>query len=127
MATLVFEAHKLVKNAESEIFKAYDSQKFLIDKNSSITNIDVINDIFDSKIISEKATLQSSSLTTGESVLNILGPAVVFLKLLKHDIIYTFKSTSADEMFSVVMDLIEYFVLTGTVVLSILWLIGQLF
>jgi len=64
MATLVFEAHELVKNAESEIFKAYDSQKFLIDENSSVTNIDVINDIFDSKRISEKATLQSSSLTT---------------------------------------------------------------
>jgi hypothetical protein len=54
MATLVFESHALVKTAEAEIFKAYDSQKFAIDKNSSVTNIDVINDIFDSKRISEK-------------------------------------------------------------------------
>jgi hypothetical protein len=54
MATLVFEAHELVKTAEDEIFKAYDSQKFLIDKNSSITNVDVISDLFDSKRISEK-------------------------------------------------------------------------
>jgi hypothetical protein len=63
MAALVFSAHELVKNAETEIFNSYDSQKFLIDKNSSVTNIDVINDIFDSKRISEKAALQASSLT----------------------------------------------------------------
>jgi len=72
MAALVFESHELVKTAEAEIFKAYDSQKFAIDKNSSITNIDVINDIFDSKRISEKGKLQASSLTTSESVLNML-------------------------------------------------------
>ena len=126
MATLVFEAHQLVKTAEAEIFKAYDDQKFLIDKNSSITNIDVINDLFDSKVISEKGALQASSLTPGESILNMLWPSAVFLKLLKRDIVHTFKSTSADEIFSVVMNLIEYFVLTGIIVLSILWLIAPL-
>ena len=126
MATLVFESHALVKTAEAEIFKAYDSQKFAIDKNSSVTNIDVINDIFDSKRISEKWALQASSLTAGESVLNVLWPAAVFLKLLKRDIIHTFKTTSADEIFGVVMDMVEYFVLTAIIVLSILWLIAPL-
>lgn len=126
MATLVFESHALVKTAEAEIFKAYDSQKFAIDKNSSVTNIDVINDIFDSKRISEKWALQASSLTTGESVLNVLWPATVFLKLLKRDVIHTFKTTSADEIFGVVMDMVEYFVLTAIIVLSILWLIAPL-
>ncbi len=126
MATLVFESHALVKTAEAEIFKAYDSQKFAIDKNSSVTNIDVINDIFDSKRISEKWALQASSLTTGESMLNMLWPATVFLKLLKRDIIHTFKTTSADEIFGVVMDMVEYFVLTWIIVLSILWLIAPL-
>ena len=126
MATLVFESHALVKTAEAEIFKAYDSQKFAIDKNSSVTNIDVINDIFDSKRISEKWALQASSLTPGESVLNMLWPATVFLKLLKRDIIHTFKTTSADEIFGVVMDMVEYFVLTAIIVLSILWLIAPL-
>lgn len=72
MAALVFDAHELAKNAEAEIFKAYDSEKFLIDKNSSVTNIDVINDLFDSKRISEKGKLQSSSLTPSESILNAL-------------------------------------------------------
>lgn len=126
MAALVFSAHELVKNAEDEIFKAYDAQKFLIDKNSSVTNIDVINDLFDTKRINEKGALQASSLTPGESVLNLLWPATVFLKLLKRDIVHTFKSTSADEIFGVVMNLIEYFVLTGIIVLSILWLIAPL-
>ena len=126
MASLVFESHRLVKSAEAEIFRAYDSQKFAIDKNSSVTNIDVINDIFDSKRISEKWALQASSLTPGESVLNMLWPATVFLKLLKRDIIHTFQNTSADETFGVVMDMVEYFVLTAIIVLSILWLIAPL-
>jgi hypothetical protein len=72
MAALVFSAHELIKNAEDEIFKAYDSQKFLIDKNSSVTNVDVISDLFESKRISEKGALQASSLTPAESALNIL-------------------------------------------------------
>ena len=126
MASLVFESHALVKTAESEIFKAYESQKFTIDKNSSVTNIDVINDIFDSKRISEKWALQASSLTPGESVLNMLWPATVFLKLLKRDIIHTFQNTSADETFGVIMNMVEYFVLTAIIVLSILWLIAPL-
>ena len=126
MAALVFSAHELIKNAEDEIFKAYDSQKFLIDKNSSVTNVDVISDLFESKRISEKGALQASSLTPAESALNILWPTTVFLKLLKRDIVYTFKNTSADEIFRVVMDFIEYFVLIGIIVLSILWLIAPL-
>jgi hypothetical protein len=72
MASLVFDSHKLVKKAEDEIFKAYDSEKFLVDKNSSVTNIDVISDLFESKRISETATLQATNLTPGESVLNVL-------------------------------------------------------
>ena len=126
MASLVFSAHELVKNAEAEIFKAYDAQKFQIDKNSSVTNVNVIDDMFASKIISEKASLQASSLSLGESVLSILGPVTVFLKLLKRDIVYTYKNSSVDEVFSVVMKLLEYMVLTMVIVLSILWLFAPL-
>jgi hypothetical protein len=98
----------------------------LIDKNSSITNVDVISDLFDSKRISEKWTLQASSLSPGESILNLMWPVTVFLKLLKRDIVSTFKSSTAGEIFSVVMNLIEYLVLTVIIVLSILWLIAPL-
>ena len=126
MAALVFDAHELAKNAEAEIFKAYDSEKFLIDKNSSVTNIDVINDLFDSKRISEKGKLQSSSLTPSESILNALWPSAVFFRLLKRDITYTTKNSSADEVFKIVMELLEYFVLTWIIVLSFLWLIAPL-
>ena len=124
MASLVFDAHELVKKAEDEIFKAYDSQKFLIDQNSSVTNIDVINDLFDSKRISEKGKLQANSLTPGESVLNVLWPSTVFLKLLKRDITYTAKNSSADEVFKIVMELVEYFVVTWIIVLSFSWFIA---
>lgn len=126
MASLVFDSHKLVKKAEDEIFKAYDSEKFLVDKNSSVTNIDVISDLFESKRISETATLQATNLTPGESVLNVLWPATIFLKLLKRDIIHTVKTSSIDEVFDIVMELIEYFVLTWIVVLSFLRLIAPL-
>ena len=126
MASLVFDSHKLVKNAEDEIFKAYDSEKFLVDKNSSVTNIDVISDLFESKRISETATLQATNLTPGESVLNVLWPATIFLKLLKRDIIHTVKTSSIDEVFDIVMELIEYFVLTWIVILSFLRLIAPL-
>ena len=126
MASLVFDSHKLVKKAEDEIFKAYDSEKFLVDKNSSVTNIDVISDLFESKRISETATLQATNLTPGESVLNVLWPATIFLKLLKRDIIHTVKTSSIDEVFDIVMELIEYFVLTWIVILSFLRLIAPL-
>jgi hypothetical protein len=98
----------------------------LIDKNSSITNVDVISDLFDSKRISEKWTLQASSLSPGESILNLMWPVTVFLKLLKRYIVSTFKNSTAGEIFSVVMNLIEYLVLTVIIVLSILWLIAPL-
>jgi hypothetical protein len=44
MASIVLEGHALIKKAEAEILQAYDSQKFLIDKHSSVTNIDVIHE-----------------------------------------------------------------------------------
>jgi hypothetical protein len=59
-------------------------------------------------------------------VLNMLWPATVFLKLLKRDIIHTFQNTTADETFGVIMNMVEYFVLTAIIVLSILWLIAPL-
>jgi hypothetical protein len=72
MAALVLDSHSLVKKAEEQIFSTYDSQKFLIDKNSSVTNIDVLSDSFDTNRISEKAVFQPAGLTTTESIFHML-------------------------------------------------------
>jgi hypothetical protein len=56
----------------------------------------------------------------------VLWPATIFLKLLKRDIIHTVKTSSIDEVFDIVMELIEYFVLTWIVVLSFLRLTAPL-
>lgn len=72
MANTVLEAHHLVKQAEKEILQAYDSQKFIIEKNSSVTNIDVIYEDLVYNKISDKATLMPKILTTTESVVAVL-------------------------------------------------------
>lgn len=126
MAALVLDSHSLVKKAEEQIFSTYDSQKFLIDKNSSVTNIDVLSDSFDTNRISEKAVFQPAGLTTTESIFHMLWTNGIFFKLLQHDISSTFEKTTFDEFFSVVMKLIEYMVITATIVITLLWVIWPL-
>ena len=58
MASIVLDTQILLKKAEEEIISTYDSKKFLIDKNSSVTNIDVLYEYFDSNRRLEKAKLQ---------------------------------------------------------------------
>ena len=126
MAALVLDTHILVKKAEEQIFKTYDSQKFLIDSNSSVTNIDVLSESFDTARISEKAVFQPAWLTTTESMFHMLWANGIFFKLLKYDLSSTFKDTSFEDFFTVVMNLLEYIVITAIVVISLLWLFGPL-
>ena len=126
MASLVLDSHRLVSHAEEKIFKAYDNQKFLIDNNSSITNIDVIHENFNFNRISEKALFQPSGLTTTESIYNILKSSTVFLRLLRRDIVSTFQGTNFEEFFSTTLKLIEYIVLTCIIVISLVWLFSPI-
>lgn len=127
MATLVVESHKLSKEAEERIFSAYQNGKFLIDNNSYVTNIDIISESFESKIIKEKSKLWSSHLSTSESFQSFLWPIAVFLKLLWRDFVHTINDSSVDEIFKIVMNLLEYLVLVWIVIFSLLWLIAPLF
>lgn len=126
MASLILDAHALTKKAESEILQAYDSQKFLIDKNSSITNIDIIHEIWIHNRISEKGAVAPKMLTGTESVIAVLWSPGIFLQLLKRDFAFTFKQTNFREFFKVLMNTCEYFVLTGILSITILWLIAPL-
>jgi hypothetical protein len=51
MASLLLEANNLIKHAEKEILDANAENKFLIDKNSAVTNIDVLREYFYSNSI----------------------------------------------------------------------------
>lgn len=126
MANTVLEAHHLVKQAEKEILQAYDSQKFIIEKNSSVTNIDVIYEDLVYNKISDKATLMPKILTTTESVVAVLWSSSIFLKLLQRDLLFTFEQTTFSDFFRVLINLCEYFVLTGIIFITILWLIAPI-
>ena len=126
MASLVLDAHSLIKSAEEKIFSTYNSQKFLVDKNSSVTNIDVLTEQFGTNRISEKAIFQPAWLTTTETVLNMIWPSSVFLRLLKYDFATTFEKSSFDEFFGILMNLLEYMAVTATIVITLMWLVAPL-
>ena len=122
MAALVLDANILIKNVENEIFTTYDSKKFIIDRNSSITNIDVLREYFHSNRIAGKAVFQPRGLTLSESVANIAWENMVLVNLLLKDIAHNFNTSSFDELFKIVMNLIELITLVIIVVISLLWL-----
>jgi len=126
MASLVIESHKLVQDAEDEIFKEHQNEKFLINSNSCVTNIDIISEIFNSDRIKEKAKLRPSRLSSIESIENILWPAAIYLRLLWRDFSDTFNKSSLDEIFRIIMDLLEYLVLTWIIIMSLLWMIATI-
>ena len=108
MASLVLDAHVLVRNAEEQIFDAYKDKKFLVDERSSVTNIDVMSEYYKLSRAKDKTTFMPKALTTTETVYGVLGNASVFLQLLRHDFISTFDRTSFDEFFDVLMEMIEF-------------------
>ena len=126
MASLVLDSHRLVSHAEEKIFKAHDDQKFFIDKNSCVTNIDVIHENFNFNRISEKALFQPSGLTGTESIDNMFKENAIFMRLLRRDIASTFQSTHFDEFFSTTLKLVEYIVLTATIIISLMRLLAPL-
>ncbi len=127
MANLVLDSQKKVKEAENLILDKYKDSNFLIDKNSIISNIDVLEDYFSSKMLSDKWILQPASLKPTETFANFLWPNAIFLGLLRRDIAYTIWISDMDEVFSITMNLIEYIVLSVILTVSLIWLFSPLF
>ena len=127
MTSILLESYELMHKVEPEVLKAYDSQKFIIDKNSTVTNIDVIYENHNYDRISEKALLMPKMLDPKESIFGVLWRVGVYLKLLKRDLIFTFKQSSFNEFFRILMELCEYFVLMWIISVTILWLLAPLF
>ena len=72
MTSVLLEAYELMHKVEPEVLQAFDSQKFIIDKNSAVTNIDVIYENRHFDRISEKALLMPKMLDTKESIWGVL-------------------------------------------------------
>jgi hypothetical protein len=70
--------------------------------------------------------LRPSRLSSIESIENILWPAAIYLRLLWRDFSDTFNKSSLDEIFRIIMDLLEYLVLTWIIIMSLLWMIAPI-
>ena len=125
MAAMVLDAHALVTEVENRIFEANKDKSFLIDKNSSVSNIDVLSEYFNLNKISEKARFQSSGLSASENVSNMLWSSAVLLNLLKKDTSYTFDNSTIDDILVIVLELLEYIIVCATVVMCLMRLISS--
>ena len=126
MISLVLDVHILLRDAEEQIFKAYEDKKFLIDNNSYATNIDVLSEYLKFNKIYEKSKLQPAGLTFSENISSMLWTKSIFLSLLKHDMSSTLDDTSVDDFFSIVLSVVEYIVLCAIVVICLMWLFSTL-
>ena len=126
MAALVIDAQVLLEEAEKQIFAANEQNKFLINENSVVTNIDVLQEYLDYSMVSEKTKLQSAWLSTNEMVVSTLWKNSIFLNLLKRDILHSFENSSFGEFFDIIVDLVEFIILLIIITISLSWLIGSL-
>lgn len=126
MAALVSDAHVLLEEAEKQIFDANEQNKFLINENSIVTNIDVLKEYYNYSMISEKAKLQTAWMNTNEMIANTLWENSIFLNLLKRDILHSFENSSFGEFVDIIVDLLEFIILLIIITISLSWLIGSL-
>ena len=126
MAALVIDAQVLLEEAEKQIFAANEQNKFLINENSVVTNIDVLQEYLDYSMISEKAKLQTAWMSTNEMIANTLWENSIFLNLLKRDILHSFENSSFGEFVDIIIDLLEFIILLIIITISLSWLIGSL-
>lgn len=127
MAMLILDANHLAKKVEKDIFEANKDKTFLINENSSISNIDLLSEYFRINRILDESTLWVAWLSPGESMLKMMWNNSIFFVSLAQDVNYIFKTTTIDETFAIVMNLIEYIVLCAIVVICLIWLFAPLF
>ncbi len=127
MASLVLEANNSIKHAEKEILDANAENKFLIDKNSAVTNIDILKEYFYSNNVMWRAKLLPASLTTTELIINIIWLKSVLFKLLRRDLSHSFEKYSFDYFFGITIKLLEFIVIVANITIILFWLIGPLF
>ena len=119
MASLILETHSFIGEIKNRVFEKNDSQKFLIDQNSSVTNIDVLSDILELNMVKEKWTILPNDLTFMESIENMIWPKFIFVRLLNRDFKVTAKHTSVSEFFDELMRIVEDILIILIMVVSL--------
>ena len=72
MADLVLDAHILAQKAEEQILNTQNDKKFTIDKNSSVTNVDIISELLKLHKSNDKAIFKPITMDTTETFYNRL-------------------------------------------------------
>jgi hypothetical protein len=122
MVTLLLETEHSLQKAEDKVLKALDDKKFLIDRNSVITNIDVISESNNLLVAQEKYLLKQQ-LTIQESLYLSGKYATIFVKFFKKDFLHQFVSLQG--LIPNIVFLLEYFSLVSLLLFSFVALFGS--
>lgn len=124
MVTLLLETEHSLQKAEDKVLKALDDKKFLIDRNSVVTNIDVISES-NSLLIAQEKYLLKQQLTTQESLYLSGKYATIFVKFFGKDFVHQF--ISLQSLVPNIVALLEYFCLVSLLLFSFVSLFGSVF
>lgn len=124
MVTLLLETEQRLQKAEDKVLKELDDQKFLIDRNSIVTNIDVISES-NALLIAQEKFLLRQQLTLQESLYLSGKYAAIFAKFFGKDLTQQF--VSLDALVPNIVIMFEYFCLVSLLLFSFVALYGPVF
>jgi hypothetical protein len=124
MVQLLMETQDRITAAENKVLKQLDDKKFLIDRHSNVTNIDVISEYAELTRAQEKSLLKQQ-LHFSENLYLSGKNITIFAKFFGKDLKAAFSSF---QMFLPnMLGLLEYLVLVIIVILSAFWIFSSLF
>jgi hypothetical protein len=124
MVQLLMDTQEHIDAAEEKVLKQLDDKKFLIDRHSSITNIDVITE-YTALVKAEEKYILKNQLDLEENRYLNGKHLTIFAKFFGKDIRNAF--SSLEMLVPNMLSLLEYFILTTIVIISIFWLFSTLF
>lgn len=119
MVELLLATQKLIDQAESKILKILDDKKFFIDRNSTVTNIDIINQ-YNLLTKTQEKMLVKTALSNKEQFYFIWKFATVFSIFFRKDLIDTLKKTKKTAIQST-MSMLEILSLWMLISITLFW------
>ena len=119
MAQLLLDAQRYLSVAEAKVLKALDDKKFFIDRNSVVTNIDVISE-YSALVMAQEKSVLKKPLTNWESVYLVGKSGTVFARFFWKDLVHSLSSLPV--LLPNIISLLEYFTLVIIVVVIGLWI-----
>ncbi len=116
IVTLLTQSQSLILADEEKIFKELENKKFFIDRNSRVTNIDVIQAYNDVSRAKEKSILKQTC-TPKEQIYGLGGPITVFSLFFWKDFLYEFNQ-SKQNLTLIIANMIEYLLLRTCVIIA---------